>query len=112
MNMMSSPGDDLWEPEEQLAQLHFFLVAQRHRDVLLFPHSDRKEIFFPQALYVQQLGGAPWFMLTSTTVFIMAIYLLFFATLNPLTLEGTDNTSLYCLHLRSCLRPSISCTKL
>jgi hypothetical protein len=42
---MSSPGDDLREPEEQFAQLHFFLVAQRHRDVLLFPHSNRKEIF-------------------------------------------------------------------
>jgi hypothetical protein len=42
---MSSPGDDLWESEEQFAQLHLFLVAQGHRDVLLFPHSDREEIF-------------------------------------------------------------------
>ncbi len=40
--LMSSPGDDLWESEEQFAQLHFFLVAQRHRDILLFSHSDRK----------------------------------------------------------------------
>jgi hypothetical protein len=43
--MMFLPGDDLWESEEQFAQLHFFLVVQGHRDVLLFPHSERKEIF-------------------------------------------------------------------
>jgi len=43
--LMSSPGDDLWEPEEQFAQLHFFLVAQGHRDVLLFPQSIENKCF-------------------------------------------------------------------
>ena len=69
-------------------------------------------LIFPLAICVQQLSGDPWFYAGIYNSVHNGYISFIFATLNPLTLEGTDNTSLYCLHLRSCLRPSISCTKL